>query len=101
KCATLEVGSAGRAEATPSRTGKPGEGLALGLAAIGSTDRDGDGGGPVVTASNSRGYRLVGLATNMLARSRAFGYATGAYGAGRSIYQNFLTRGHEVVFPKN
>jgi hypothetical protein len=37
----------------------------------------------------------------MLARSRAFGYATGAYGAGRSIYQNFLTRGHEVVFPKN
>jgi hypothetical protein len=43
----------------------------------------------------------VGLATNMLARSRAFGYATGAYGAGRSLYQNFLTRGHEVVFPKN
>ena len=35
-----------------------------------------------------------------LVQSRAFGYTMGAYGAGRSIYQNFLTRGHEVVFPE-
>jgi hypothetical protein len=43
----------------------------------------------------------VGVVTNLLARSRGFEYATGVYGAGRSRYQNFLTRGHEVVFPKN
>ena len=27
--------------------------------------------------------------------------AMGALGAGRSIYGNFLSQGHEVVFPKN
>jgi hypothetical protein len=101
KDGNVKLDSEGGAEATTSKTRYASVGLALGLAAIGSSDRDGDGGGPGVTASNSRGYRLVGLATNMLARSRAFGYATGAYGAGRSLYQNFLTRGHEVVFPKN
>ena len=101
KDGNVKLDSEGGAEATTSRTRYASVGLALGLAALGSSDRDGDGGGPGVTASNSRGYRLVGLATNMLARSRAFGYATGAYGAGRSLYQNFLTRGHEVVFPKN
>jgi len=44
---------------------------------------------------------VVGIVMGALVQSRAFGYAMGAYGAGRSIYQNFLTRGHEVVFPKN
>jgi len=34
-------------------------------------------------------------------RSRALGYTMGAYGAGMSIYSNFLARGHEVVFPRN
>jgi hypothetical protein len=101
KDGNVKLDSEGGAEATTSRTRYASVGLALGLAAIGSSDRDGDGGGPAVTGSNSRGFRLVGIATNMLARSRAFGYATGAYGAGRSLYQNFLTRGHEVVFPKN
>ncbi len=97
----VKLDSEGGAEATTSKTRYASVGLALGLAALGSSDHDGDGGGPGVTAGNSRGFRLVGLATNAIARSRAFGYATGAYGAGRSIYQNFLTRGHEVVFPKN
>jgi hypothetical protein len=27
--------------------------------------------------------------------------AMGAFGATRSIYGNFIARGHEVVFPKN
>ncbi|MFZ1916757.1 MAG: hypothetical protein WAU58_04225 [Terriglobales bacterium] len=101
KDGNVKLDSEGGAEATTSKTRYASVSLALGLAALGSSDRDGDGGGPGVTAGNSRGFRLVGVVTNALARSRTFGYATGAYGAGRSLYQNFLTRGHEVVFPKN
>ena len=101
KDGNVKLDSEGGAEATNSKTRYASMSLALGLAALGSSDRDGDGGGPGVTAGNSRGFRLVGMVTNALARSRTFGYATGAYGAGRSLYQNFLTRGHEVVFPKN
>jgi hypothetical protein len=97
----VKLDSEGGAEATNSKTRYASVALALGLAAIGSSDRDGDGGGPVVTAGNSRGFKLVGILANALARSRALEYATGAYGAGRSLYNNFLTRGHEVVFPKN
>ena len=47
------------------------------------------------------GFKLVGMALGALVQSRGFGYAMGAYGAGRSVYQNFLSRGREVVFPKN
>jgi type IV secretory pathway VirB10-like protein len=101
KDGNVKLDSEGGAEATTSKTRYASLGVALGLAAIGSSDRDGDGGGPAVTAGNSRGFRLVGIAVNAAARSRALGYATGAYGAGRSLYQNFLSRGHEVVFPKN
>ena len=101
KDANVKLDSEGGAEATNSKTRYASVALALGLAAVGSSDRDGDGGGPAITAGNSRGFRLVGILVNALARSRAFGYATGAYGASRSLYNNFLTRGHEVVFPKN
>jgi hypothetical protein len=34
-------------------------------------------------------------------RSQALGRAMGVYGAGMSVYSNFLVRGREVVFPKN
>ncbi len=101
KDGNVKLDSEGGAEATNSKSRYASVALALGLAAVGASDRDGDGGGPGITAGNSRGFRLVGVATTMLARSRAVGYATGAYGAGMSVYRNFLTRGHEVVFPKN
>ena len=36
-----------------------------------------------------------------LVKSRAVGYSMGGYGAGMSIYHNFLARGQDIVFPKN
>lgn len=101
KDGNVKLDSEGGAEATNAKTRYADVALAVGLAAIGSSDRDGDGGGPGVTAGNSRGFKLVGIATTALARSRAVGYVTGAYGAGMSIYRNFVARGHEVEFPKN
>jgi disulfide bond formation protein DsbB len=47
------------------------------------------------------GFKLVGALMGALVQSRAFGYTMGAYGAGMSVYRNFMARGHEVVFPKN
>ena len=41
------------------------------------------------------------MITGALVHSRAFGYTMGAYGAGMSVYSHFLSRGQEVVFPKN
>lgn len=101
KDGNVKLDSEGGAEATNSKSRYASVAVALGLAAVGASDRDGDGGGPGITAGNSRGFRLVGVVTTTLARSRAVGYATAAYGAGMSVYRNFLTRGHEVVFPKN
>jgi len=52
-------------------------------------------------AGGLNGFKLVGLAAGAAVQSRIFGYVTGAYGAGMSVYRNFVARGHEVVFPKN
>jgi hypothetical protein len=97
----VKLDSEGGAEATNSKSRYASVALSLGLAAIASSDGDGDGGGPAVSAGNSHGFKMVGIATTALARSRAVSYVTGAYGAGMSIYRNFVARGHEVVFPKN
>jgi hypothetical protein len=101
KDGNVKLDSEGGAEATNSKSRYANVALSLGLAAIASSDGDGDGGGPAVSAGNSHGFKLVGIATTALARSRAVSYVTGAYGAGMSIYRNFVARGHEVEFPKN
>jgi hypothetical protein len=41
------------------------------------------------------------MAVGFAVHSPALGYTMGVYGAGMSVYSNFLARGHEVVFPKN
>src|SRR5271170_7111424 len=52
-----------------------------------------------VQSSRTRISRLP--CTILRARSGCESIAPSVFTAGRSIYQNFLTRGHEVVFPKN
>jgi hypothetical protein len=34
-------------------------------------------------------------------RSHAYGILMSAYGGGRSIYNNFLSRGRDIVFPRD
>jgi hypothetical protein len=105
--ANLKLDSEGGAEASnpKSRYMKTTFSLAL-AAAAGRGDPDARGGNAAGNpggraAGGAGGFKLVGMVMGALVQSRAFGYTMGAYGAGRSIYQNFLTRGHEVVFPKN
>ena len=52
-------------------------------------------------AGGAGGYKLIGIALGLTIHSQPFGMAMGAFGATRSIYGNFIARGHEVEFPKN
>ena len=100
--------SEGGAEATTSKSRYASVALSLGLAAASAHigDRDGGADGPSGStgsraAGGIGGFKLVGAVMGVLVKSRAFGYTMGGYGAGMSIYKNFLARGHEVVFPKD
>jgi hypothetical protein len=53
------------------------------------------------TAGGAGGYKLIGIALGLTIHSQPFGMAMGAFGGARSIYGNFIARGHEVDFPKN
>jgi type IV secretory pathway VirB10-like protein len=53
------------------------------------------------TAGSAGGYKLIGIALGLTIHSQPFGMAMGAFGATRSIYGNFIARGHDVDFPKN
>ena len=111
KNANVKLDSEGGAEATTSKTRYLATGLSLALAAASArVDNDADHGGASSSAAGdtgsrvaggANGFKLIGMALGIAVRSRAFGYSMGAYGAGRSVYSNFIARGHEVIFPKN
>jgi len=107
KDANVKLDSEGGAEATTSKSRYLATAASLGLAAVSlGEDSDAVGGGSAGNASNrvaggAAGFKLVGMVTGALVRSRAFGYSMGAYGAGMSVYSHFIARGQEVVFPKN
>jgi len=105
----VKLDSEGGAEATTPKTRYLATALSLSLAAASMrTDEDaGRGASQAGGATGSRvaggasGFRLAGMAVGLLVHSRALGYTMGAYGAGMSLYSNFIARGGEVVFPKN
>jgi type IV secretory pathway VirB10-like protein len=109
KDANVKLDSEGGAEATNSKSRYGSVALSMGLAMLSAHhvgDRDGDGASPSGTtggrmAGGVGGFKLVGAVMGVMVQSRAFGYAMGAYGAGMSVYRNFMARGHEVVFPQN
>ncbi len=47
------------------------------------------------------GFHLVGLIIGATVTSRTLGQVLGIYGAGWSVYDHFLARGHNVVLVKN
>jgi hypothetical protein len=104
----LSLDSEGGAQATTPKSRYLTTGISIALAAA-SLLPDGDAassgqsfgemGGRAVNGAS--GLRLIGLAAGALVRSRPLASALGAYGAGRSVYSNFLSRGHDVVYPKD
>lgn len=75
--------------------------LAVGLGAFAFIGDSGGGDLGHSTAGGAGGYKLIGIAVALAVRSQSFGMAMGAFGGARSIYTNFVARGHDVVFPKD
>ena len=107
RAASLKLDEEGGAHATDSKTRYLSTGLTLLMAAAasrpdvehGTTDTAGD---PSIRAgAGVSGYGFSGSLITLAARSQPVSIGFAAYGAGYSIYRNFLSRGKEVVFVKN
>jgi hypothetical protein len=110
KDGNMKLDSEGGAEATTPKTRYLGTAVSLWLAAASGEGEDHDrldGGGNATGNTGGRiaggagGFKLIGIALGLAVHSQALGRAMGVYGAGMSVYSNFLVRGREVVFPKN
>ena len=104
----LSLDSEGGAQATTPKTRYLTTGISIALAvttALPDSDAGTSGqsfgeiGGRA--ANGASGLRAVGFALGALVKSRPFAAGMGAYGASMSIYSNFLSRGHDVIYPKD
>lgn len=104
--ANMQLDEEGGARATDSKTRYLSTGLAVMLAAAashteaerGTTETAGPG---VRTAAGGSGFRLTGALLSLVAKSTPVSMAIGAYGASMSVYASFLSRGHDVILPKD
>lgn len=106
----LKLDAEGGAQVTTPKTRYLTTGIQV-MLAVASAMPDGDahahggggGGGDLggSAANGASGFRFVGMAVGMLARSRVVASGFGAYGAATSIYYKFLARGRDVVYPKD
>lgn len=103
----VKLDSEGGAEANSPKTRYLSTGISVALAlASAHTDadaRNGDVGGNASNraAGGAGGFKLVGVAMGLFVHSQPFGMAMGAYGASMSIYAHFISRGRDLIFPKN
>jgi hypothetical protein len=105
--AHMKLDEEGGARTTDSKTRYLSTGLTVLLAAAashqdgehGTVDAGGDPG--VRTAAGGSGFRLTGAILSLAIKSTPVSMAFGAYGASASIYSNFLSRGHDVVLPRD
>ena len=103
----VKLDDEGGAEATDSKTRYLSTGIAVLMAAAashtdtehGTTDAAGDPG--VRAGAGVSGSRITGTLISLAARSQPVSMGFAAYGAGTSVYNNFLSRGKDVVFVKN
>jgi hypothetical protein len=107
RAAHMKLDEEGGARATDSKTRYLSTGLAVLVAAAaahpdverGTTDTAGD---PALRAgAGASGFGLAGTLIGLASKSNAVSIAFSAYGATASIYANFLSRGREVVLPKD
>ncbi len=106
----LALDSEGGAQVTAPKTRYLTTGIEVALATSSAGDEDrgrmkshGGGGGNVGSgaANGASGFQLIGSLAGALSHSRMFSTGLGFYGAGMSAYSHFLSRGQEVVYPKD
>jgi hypothetical protein len=91
----LKLDAEGGAQVTTPRTRYLTTGFAVVLAAGADDDVLNS------AANGASGFRFAGTILGLAARSRLVSRGFGAYGAALSIYYHFLTRGRDVVYPKD
>jgi len=107
RAAHMKLDEEGGAHGTDSKSRYLSAGVALLVAAAaahpdverGAVDPAGDPG--VRASAGASGFGLAGTVIGLLSKSSAVSILFSAYGASTSIYANFLSRGHEVVLPKD
>ena len=107
RTAGLKIDDEGGVYATDSKTRYLSTGLTLLMAAAASrpdvehntTDAAGDPG--VRAGAGLSGFGISGSLITLVARSQPVSIGFAAYGASYSLYRNFLSRGKDVVFPKD
>lgn len=93
----LSLDSEGGAQATTPKTRYLTTGISLALAASFFQDDEVVGG----ALTGVSGFRVIGLVTGALVHSRALASTFGVYGASMSVYDHFLSHGHDVDYPKD
>jgi len=91
----LNLDSEGGAETQTSKTRYLRTAISVGLAAATHEDEAfnrAEGG--------AGGFKVVGIVIGAAVSSHPLAIAMGAFGASRSIYNNFIARGRDVVFPE-
>jgi hypothetical protein len=92
----LQLDAEGGAETKTSKARYLKSGIAVGLAAATHEDE------PFNRAEGGAGgFKVVGIVIGATVHSQPLAIAMGAFGASRSIYNNFIARGTEVAFSKH
>lgn len=92
----VQLDAEGGAETKTSKTRYLRSGISVGLAAATHEDdliNRAEGG--------AGGFKVVGIVIGAAVHSQPLAIAMGAFGASRSIYDNFMARGTDVVFAKH
>jgi hypothetical protein len=104
----LSLDSEGGAQTTTPKTRYLTTGISIALAASSLVpDADAGAGGLSIGESGksalngASGFRVIGFITAALVHSRVLTSVFGVYGAGMSVYDHFLSRGLDVVYPKD
>jgi type IV secretory pathway VirB10-like protein len=107
RSANMKLDSEGGAHTTDSKSRYVSTGLAV-VVAVAAAHPESDSGAPdgpadpaTRAAAGGSGYKLVGAVLGLVSHSKAFSSALGIYGAATSVYSHFLSRGKDVVLPKD
>jgi hypothetical protein len=107
RSSNMKLDSEGGARTTDSKSRYVSTGLSLVVAAAASHPESDNGASDGIAdpgtraAAGGSGFKLVGAVVSAASNSRVFSSALGFYGAGMSVYSHFLSRGKDVVLPKD
>jgi hypothetical protein len=106
----VSLDSEGGAQATTPKTRYLATGISIALAASSFAEQGDAGGGGIQEAgggttgralNGASGFRVVGALTAIFVHSRILASGFGIYGAGMAVYGHFLSKGRDVVYPKD